>query len=198
MIPTDRCSRKRFTTRVIVSLSRSLRPQLTVPYSEYECLNQWASTFWTVGLYSNQVRGPWVHTTPHFFRCHPNLDDEVNHNIVESEIEGGAFLDDLPAPTTLQIQTQHRWYTVVHRGQGEAWISGHPAFCPEPVLVRIEGSSWGGSMLKIRFVGRGMHLEFRHPSYRTPIVTSRILEIRQCEQSEWEMTTAEYETHPTN
>ena len=37
-------------------------------------------------------------------------------------------------------------------------------------------------MLKIGFVGRGMHLEFRHPSYRTPIVTSRILEIRQCEQ----------------
>jgi hypothetical protein len=139
-----------------------------------------------------------VDTCPQFFRCHPNLDDEVNRNIVESEIEGGAFLEDLPARAMLQIQTQHRWYTVVHRGRGEAWIWGHPAFCPEPVLVRIEGSSWGGSMLKIGFVGRGMHLEFRHPSYRTPIVTSRILEIRQCEQSEWEMTIGEYETHPTN
>ena len=117
-----------------------------------------------------------MHTCPQLFRCHPNLDDTVNHNIVESEIEGGAFLDDLPAKTMLQIQTQHRWYTVVHCGQGEAWIWGHPTFCPEPLLVRIEGSSWGGSMLKIRFVGRGMHLEFRHPSYRTPIVTSRILE----------------------
>ncbi len=102
-------------------------------------------------------------TCPQFFRCHPNLDDEVNRNIVESEIEGGAFLEDLPARAMLQIQTQHRWYTVVHRGRGEAWIWGHPAFCPEPVLVRIEGSSWGGSMLKIGFVGRGMHLEFRHP-----------------------------------
>jgi hypothetical protein len=53
-------------------------------------------------------------------------------------------------------------------------------------------------MLKIGFVGRGMHLEFRHPSYRTPIVTSRILEIRQCEQSECILTTPEYETRPTN
>ena len=53
-------------------------------------------------------------------------------------------------------------------------------------------------MLKIGFVGRGMHLEFRHPSYRTPIVTSRILEIRQCEQSESQLTSSEYETHPTN
>jgi hypothetical protein len=143
-------------------------------------------------------RGTSVYTCPRIFRCHPNLDDEVNSNIVESEIEGGAFLDDLPARTMLQIQTQHRWYTVVHCGKGEAWIWGHPAFCPEPVLVRIEGSSWGGSMLKIRFVGRGMHLEFRHPAYRTPIVTSRILEIRQCEQNESERTTSGYETSPTN
>ena len=110
------------------------------------------------------TQGDSVDTCPQFFRCHPNLDDEVNRNIVESEIEGGAFLEDLPARAMLQIQTQHRWYTVVHRGRGEAWIWGHPAFCPEPVLVRIEGSSWGGSMLKIGFVGRGMHLEFRHPA----------------------------------
>ncbi len=27
-------------------------------------------------------------------------------------------------------------------------------------------------MLKRRFVGRGMHLEFHYPEYRTPIVTS--------------------------
>jgi len=139
-----------------------------------------------------------VDTCPQFFRCHPNLDDAINRNIVESEIEGGAFLEDLPARAMLQIQTQHRWYTVVHRGRGEAWIWGHPAFCPEPVLVRIEGSSWGGSMLKIGFVGRGMHLEFRHPAYRTPIVTSRILEIRQCERSQPEMHTSECETRPTN
>ena len=27
-------------------------------------------------------------------------------------------------------------------------------------------------MLKLRYIGRGMHLEFCHPEYRTPIVTS--------------------------
>jgi hypothetical protein len=27
-------------------------------------------------------------------------------------------------------------------------------------------------------VGRGMHLEFRHPEYQRPIITSRIMEIR--------------------
>jgi hypothetical protein len=43
--------------------------------------------------------------------------------------------------------------------------------------VRIEGSTWGGSMLKVRFIGRGMRLEFRHPVFRT-IITSRIVDIR--------------------
>ena len=43
--------------------------------------------------------------------------------------------------------------------------------------VRIHGSTWGGSMLKEKYVGRGMYLEFVHPVYRT-ITTSRVLEIR--------------------
>ena len=34
-------------------------------------------------------------------------------------------------------------------------------------------------MLKRRFVTRGMHLEFRHPDYQTPIVTSTVQEIRE-------------------
>jgi hypothetical protein len=46
------------------------------------------------------------------------------------------------------------------------------------VQVAIAGSTWGGSMLKLQYVGRGMHLEFRHPEYDTPIVTSPIQEIR--------------------
>jgi hypothetical protein len=44
--------------------------------------------------------------------------------------------------------------------------------------VRISGSNWGGSMLKAAFLGRGMHLEYRHPGYRGPIVTSPIVDIR--------------------
>jgi hypothetical protein len=29
-------------------------------------------------------------------------------------------------------------------------------------------------MLKVRFIGRGMHLEFHHPAYNTPIISSPI------------------------
>lgn len=112
------------------------------------------------------------------FNPHPNLADEVNRGIIQSEIEGGVFLSDLPPSTVLEIQTLHHCYKAVLLGGSEAMLSGHPEFCPEPVQVAISGSTWGGSMLKLQFVGRGMHLEFRHPLYATPIITSPIQEIR--------------------
>jgi hypothetical protein len=113
------------------------------------------------------------------FTPHPNLSDEVNRNIVQSEIEGGVFLEGLPPDTVLQIRTQNHFYTALFLGEGTALISGHPQYCPEPVQVTIAGSTWGGSMLKLRFIGRGMHLEFHHPAYSTPIITSAIQEIRE-------------------
>lgn len=116
--------------------------------------------------------------TSGMFRPHQNLSDQVNGNIIRSEIEGGVYLKDLPDSSTLEIVTQNRGYTLVLVHDGDAWISGHPEFCPKPVLVRIAGSNWGGSMLKAAFLGRGMHLEYRHPDYRGPIVTSPIVDIR--------------------
>ena len=113
------------------------------------------------------------------FAPHPSLSDEVNRNIIQSEIEGGVSLEGLPPDTVLHIRTQHHFYTALLLGEGSALISGHPQYCPQPVQVIIAGSTWGGSMLKVRFIGRGMHLEFHHPAYATPIVTSPIQEIHE-------------------
>lgn len=118
------------------------------------------------------------------FAPHPNLGDEVNRHIVQSEIEGGVFLRDLPSATVLQIQTQNHCYTAVLVNESSAFISGHPEFCPRPVLVAITGSTWGGCMLKRHYVGRGMRLEFCHPEYQTPIITSPIKEIRECARTD--------------
>src|SRR5580693_1344317 len=128
------------------------------------------------------------------FTPHPNLSDKVNGGIIQSEIEGGVFLHDLPPSTVLEIQTMHHCYRAVLLGGSDAMISGHPEFCPEPVLVAIAGSTWGGSMLKLQFVGRGMHLEFHHPEYPTPIVTSAIQDIRDYQQPP----AVQVETWPTN
>ena len=118
---------------------------------------------------------------PKPFMPHPNFSDEVNRNIVQSEIEGGVCLDDLSEGARLEVETQNRWYTILIHDGGEQLIWGHPQYCPDPVPVRIAGSTWGGSMLKLRFIGRGMHLEFWHPVFHT-IKTSRIVDIRASDQ----------------
>src|SRR5258708_6135376 len=116
---------------------------------------------------------------PNFFTAHPNLSDQVNANIIGSEVEGGVYLRDLPCGTALTVQTTNRFYTLISMGEEGALISGHPEFCPQPILVRVQGSTWGGSILKSKFLGRGMHMEFEHPVYRT-VITSPIVDIRAC------------------
>jgi hypothetical protein len=116
---------------------------------------------------------------PKLFSPHPNLANPVNRAIVQSEIEGGVLLSDMPPKTVLDIRTQHRWYRMKYFGEGKAEISGHPQYCPRPVQVLIHGSTWGGSMLKVRYIGRGMNLEFQHPEYGSPIVASPIVDIRE-------------------
>jgi hypothetical protein len=112
------------------------------------------------------------------FHPHKNLSDEINSAIIQSEIEGGVHFRDLPEPAMLEVETQNRFYHLVIRHDGTAWIWGHPEYCPEPVLVKIHGCNFGGSMIKSNYIGRGMHMEFRHPDYPGCIVTSRIKDIR--------------------
>jgi hypothetical protein len=108
---------------------------------------------------------------------HRNFCDEINRNVVRSEVEGGVHLRDVPAGTVLEVQTQNHLYTIIHKARGRALISGHPEFCSRPVEVEIHGSTWGGSMIMNQYVGRGMHLEFAHPVHKV-IVTSRIVDVR--------------------
>jgi hypothetical protein len=99
-------------------------------------------------------------------------DEQVN------EIEGGVFLSDLEPGSRLELETHHHRYFLRNLGQGKMEISGHPDYCPEPTEVDVLGSSWGGTLLKSRYVGRGMRLEFWHPSHDL-VVTSPILDLKQ-------------------
>ena len=94
--------------------------------------------------------------TVEFFTPHPNLSDDVNRKIVQSEVEGGVFLSNLQPRTVLQILTCHHCYTAVLLRDNLMLLWGHPEICPRPVTVSIAGSTWGGTMLKTRFLGRGM------------------------------------------
>jgi hypothetical protein len=117
-------------------------------------------------------------TTHQLALPHRSLSDRINRNIIQSEVEGGVYMDDLSPGDVIEVETRNHAYRLVNHGRGKALISGHPEFCPNPVMVTVEGSNWGGSLLKVSFIGRGMCLEFRHPDYQT-ITTSPIVEIRQ-------------------
>ena len=116
---------------------------------------------------------------------HPNLSDEINRNIAQSEIEGGVYLDKLKPGSVLHIRTKNTSYTVEKTQDGKYLISGHYRYCPIPMETTILGSTWGGSMLKVGFVGRGMRMEFTDPRYintfsiRGSVVTSEIQDITE-------------------
>jgi hypothetical protein len=120
------------------------------------------------------------------FYPHPNLSDDINRNICQSEIEGGVNLDNLATGVVLEFETRNRFYELENCGGGRGLITGHPEYCPEPVMVDLHGSTWGRSMIKLHFIGRGMHLEFRHPEHGV-IRTSQIREIRQLREP-WQLT----------
>ncbi len=117
-------------------------------------------------------------TEPDLFTPHPGLSDEINRAIIQSEIEGGVFLNSLPAGASLEVQTEHHQYRIRNCQRSQVLISGHPQYCPRPLRARVHGSTWGGSMLKQGFIGRGMRLEFK-PVDGQVITTSKIVEIRQ-------------------
>ena len=106
---------------------------------------------------------------------HPNLSDEINANIAQSEIEGGAWIKDLEGKV-LKVTTKNTVYKIDFRGT-KPTIQGHAKYCPEATECSIHGSTWGGSMLKMGFIGRGMHLEFSTEAHPRAITTSEIQDV---------------------
>jgi hypothetical protein len=90
----------------------------------------------------------------------------------------GVSIDQLPVGTQLDVETASRTYHLELLPGGEASISGHPKYCPQPVRVKLFGSSFGLSALRMHFLGMGMNLEFQHPVYGV-VHTSRIVDVRQ-------------------
>lgn len=110
---------------------------------------------------------------------HPNLDPLTQTRIVQSEIEGGVFLRDVPDGGKLEVETKSRVYTIHKIADRDYRISGHPKYCPGPTRAYITGSTFGGSLLKAGFIGRGMRLEFSTDEHDGTILTSIIHDVRE-------------------
>ena len=97
--------------------------------------------------------------------------------------EQGVALDELPVGAVVEFKTGNHTYKVKNFGHGKVLMSGHPKYCPEPVPVYLYGSS-SEHAKRMRFIGRGMRIEFRHPTLGE-IRTSLVEEVKAsaCERA---------------
>lgn len=91
---------------------------------------------------------------------HKNLHPAINERIAQSELDGGVKLTDLSVGDGVLVRTKNTLYVVHKTADREYQIEGNEKYCPEPTPCKIAGSTWGGSMLKMDFVGKGMHMEY--------------------------------------
>ena len=99
----------------------------------------------------------------------------VSTQITNRPITNGILVTDLPVGAVFEVTTVNRIYTVENRGEGRMLISGHPKYCPEPVLVDQFGSA---SICTLPVIGPGLCLAYRHPRHGR-IRTSRVESIRE-------------------
>ena len=54
--------------------------------------------------------------------------DDVKRGIIQSEVEGGVDLEELPAGARLEVQTENRFYQIVNHGRGRAGDPSMPSW----------------------------------------------------------------------
>lgn len=119
------------------------------------------------------------------FKPHENLANEVNRAIVESELCGGISLNDLVVGCKLCIYLRTGYYLLEHRRDGfymsEHPFSGGSGYWEGSVKCVVTGSVFSpeSSMLKMKWVGRGMFLEFHLNDGPRLLSKTEILEIEE-------------------
>lgn len=78
----------------------------------------------------------------------------------------------------LEVRTRNSVYEIIVLGGGEVMVHGG-SFFPQWTAARLSGSTLGGSVLKMDWIGAGFSMEFLHNGQR--VVTTRVREIRRVE-----------------
>jgi hypothetical protein len=90
---------------------------------------------------------------------------------------GGILVHDIEPLATLLARTENSVYRIIPLEASGSRILIHGGrFFPEPTEVRFTGSGFGGSLLKLGWVGLGLRMEILWDGQR--IVTSGVREIQ--------------------
>jgi hypothetical protein len=82
----------------------------------------------------------------------------------------------LACGSLIDVETKSRHYKIECLGGNAIRISGHPEYCPNPVLAHLQGSLDKDGVLEFGLIGCGKRLMFLL-NERQPITTSRVLHV---------------------
>ena len=86
----------------------------------------------------------------------------------------GVYLRDVEPLTTLIVRTRNSCYRMIVSRDTSAIVQGG-RFFPDPTPGRIDGSGFGGSFLKVGWIGIGLRMEIFADGQR--IITSPVRHI---------------------
>ena len=90
--------------------------------------------------------------------------------------EKGVDINSLSPGSLVDVETKSRHYHIECLGGNTMRISGHPEFCPTPVLAELEGSIDREGMYEGGLIKPGKHLVFVLEPNRS-VTTSRVLSV---------------------
>lgn len=100
-----------------------------------------------------------------------DVHQDIRKLIEEQEDKDGIDLSRLSIGTMLKVQTRNTLYTIEILGNDKFLIEGGRYF-PEPYETFINGSTWGGSMLKLNWIGIDMFMELGPNSEKHGFITT--------------------------
>lgn len=112
-----------------------------------------------------------------------NIEPTLLAAIDSSTEENGFDLAKMPPGTRITFRTRNTEFDIeIRKGQGndpewldsEVWIKGHHVYCPDWTFVHWNGSTFGGSCIKLRWLGVGMFPEFFVPGTKHRVRTTAV------------------------
>ena len=92
------------------------------------------------------------------------------------EVREGVDLKSLSPGSLIDMETKNRHYRIEYLGGTTMRISGHPAFCPSPVVAELQGSVNREGICEMSAITPGKRVVFVLDEH-IPVTTSKVVSV---------------------
>jgi len=92
------------------------------------------------------------------------------------DVREGVDLKNLSPGSVVDVETKSRHYLIECLGGNTMRISGHPDYCPAPVLAELKGSIDVAGTVETGCIRPGRHMIFLLDDH-IPLTTSKVLSV---------------------